>query len=209
MNSIINSQELFHLSDPFANQPYRLSPVKEQDDWFNSKMAYLLFTGQKQPPEPVTLKPAMGGRPMDILWSSFPPVLCVSQKIIDIFKKNNFKGWGIYPVKIYDKQSVLLPGYNGFSVISTVGNQDISRSKIFVKPPPTPKGKPMEMYHGLYFDESKWDGSDIFRVEAAHIIITKAVRDVLKKNKIRNILLTPLTEHEILTFTYKITHANK
>jgi hypothetical protein len=209
MDKAINYQNLFHLSDPLANQPYRITTVESQKSWINSKMVFLLFTGQMQPSEPVILKPAMGGRPMDILWSDFPPILCVSQKIIDLFNKNKFKGWGTYPVKIYDKQDVLLPGYYGFSVISTVGEYDVSRSKIIVKPPPIPKGKPMEMYKGLYFDESKWDGSDIFRVEAARIIITKAVKDALQKEKIRNIELEPLDEYETLTFMYKNTHANK
>lgn len=181
-NKAVNYSELFDLSDPLANQPYRLSPVNEQDKWLDQDKIFLMFQGKWQPPEPVILKPVMGGRPMDILWSGCPPIMTVSQRIIDILLDYRFKGWATYPVQVYDKHEKLLPGYYGFAVKSSVGKPDLKRSKIITRTL-VEGGKPAEFYQGFYFNEDNWDGSAIFRIDAAHIVVTGPVKEVLKRKK--------------------------
>jgi len=141
---------------------------------------------------------------MDILWSTYPPIVCISQRLVDILKNNNFTGWTTYQVKVFDKQGNSLPGYYGLSITSSVGRRDFSLSQIVLKPISS-HGKPTEVHRGLYFKKERWDGSDIFRIEDSHKIMTKKVKEVLVREKIRNILLTPLAEYETPTFMEKNT----
>lgn len=88
-----------------------------------------------------------------------------------------------------------LPEYFGFAVTGRGGESKRDRSEVVTKPPPVPGGKPYQVYKGLYFDESQWDGSDIFLVDAK-IVVTKAVRDAFKQSKISNVLFTCLIDVE-------------
>jgi hypothetical protein len=196
MPKIIDYNELYYLHDPDATRPLLLNPIQ---DWISTRRAVELFTGEWQPPEPVTFKATRGRQATDILWSLIP-IICVSQRIIDIFTENGFTGWGTYPAEVYDRDEKLLPGYYGLSVISYAGEQDFSRSRRIFKPPIIPSGKPLEVVKGMYFNEALWDDADIFRLKAAFIIVTRRVRDALKKAKIINVNFTPLTEVELNSY---------
>ena len=52
------------------------------------------------------------------------------------------------------------------------------------------------MYKGFYFDESQWDGSDIFLV-GGHKVVTLPVQKAFKRAKVSNVRFTPLMEVEI------------
>jgi hypothetical protein len=184
---------LFEMSDPLANRPLRLDP---QQNWIDQEMVNNLFYGLAQPPEPIKFIPQSGKQATDVLWSSYPPLFCISQKVVDIFLKNKFTGWGTYPVEVYDHNHNFLPEYYGFSIKSYAGKRDCSRSTRVMKPP-VPGLKPSGVYIGTYFDESMWDGSDIFRIQHAVKIVTKAVVQIFKQNKITNVRFTPLLETEI------------
>ena len=197
---------LYQLHDPLANRPFRLDPIDE--DWIHKLDACALFQGKFQPVKPVTLKAAMGGQATDFLWSRLPPLVCVSERVIALLNKYKFSGWSTYPVKVYDRKNNYLDGYYGFAVTSSVGEDkkdiDISRSQIVTKPPIVPGGKSYMVYKGLYFDESKWDGSDIFRL-IGYIIVTSQVREMFKKEKITNVRFDSLIDHESDVSDFKTT----
>lgn len=183
--------ELFLLEDPFAKKILRLTALQ---DWAVEK-AWPLFKGEWLPPEPVIFKPFRGTSPADFLWSG--PLVCISQKVMDLLSANWCTGWSIFPAVVHDGTGGILPGYSGLVVKSSVGKRDVTRSPVLTLPPIVHGGRPPIVYKGMYFDESRWDGSDIFRIEAGHIVITKPLREIFKKNKITNIMLTPLSEVEI------------
>ncbi len=181
------------MSDPLANRPLRLDP---QQDWIDQEMVNNLFYGSAQPPEPIKFIPQSGKQATDVLWSSYPPLFCISQKVVDIFLENKFTGWGTYPVEVYDHEHNVITGYYGFSIKSYAGAQDFSRSPRVMKTW-SPHHEPSAFYIGTYFDESMWDGSDIFRIQYAVIIVNKAIVQTFKQNKITNVRFTPLLETEI------------
>ena len=190
---------LYKLYDPLATRPFILSVPQ---DWIDIPKANQLFYGTWQPPEPVLLKAVSGGQAADVLWTGLPPLFVVSQKVIDILHRNRFTGWGIFPVEVYDRKGAPLPRYQGFSIKSYAGKQDYSRSTFIMKPL-VPGGKPSGVYKGTFFDESKWDGSDIFRIQHAIIIVTKPVMQEFKRNKIANVRFTPLLKTETDELIYE------
>jgi hypothetical protein len=197
----IKYSELFMIKDPLATRPLRLSP--REQNWLHGQQVDSLFKGEWQPPEPVILQAIMGGSIVDFLWTDYIPLLCISDRIIDLLLNNHCTGWSTYPVKVYDRQKNYLPGYHGLAIKHSVGEIEINRSGIITKPPMTPKGRPRRVYKGIFFDENKWDGSDIFRIESFFMIVTKKVRDILKQSKITNIRLTALSEVELDTIIFK------
>jgi hypothetical protein len=62
-------------------------------------------------------------------------------------------------------------------------------------------GRTSKAYVGYYFEEDKWDGSDIFRVNH-DIIVKRSVRDALLKTKIRNVDFIALPEEETNVLAY-------
>jgi hypothetical protein len=201
-SNIIDYGTLFLLDDPLATRPFRLSPRGQ--NWLHSQQVDSLFRGEWQPPEPIVHEAVMGGNAFDFLWTDYMPLLCVSDRIIDLFTINHCTGWSTYPVKVYDRQKNYLPGYHGLAVKHSVGEIDITRSTIVTKPPFIPNGQPWKVYKGIFFDESKWDGRDIFRIEAFYIIVTKKVKDIFKRAKITNIHLTALSEVELDTAIFEV-----
>jgi hypothetical protein len=189
MPTNIDCSAMFSLSDPLADRPLRFAPV---EDWIDKAAAIALFYGQLQPLRPVILHTSMGGIPYDFVWSVLMPMVCVSRRVVDLFQSAGIIGWGLYPVKLYGRQGQLVRDYYGFSVISYAG-EDIRRSQIVIK---DWGGKPVRFYKGVYFHESEWDGSDIFRIQHARIAVTLKVRNILKNNKVTNIKLEPLADVE-------------
>ena len=103
----------------------------------------------------------------------------------------------MYPVEVFGRKGEPLPKYHGLSVIGPDCVRDRSRSQIVDKPPPVDGGRGYQVYHGLYFDENQWDGSDFFRVLGIATVVTDKVYRIFKRAKVTNVRFTPLTEVEI------------
>jgi hypothetical protein len=196
MSISLNYAELYSLTDPFGTQAIRLD-FGENMEWMTSQYAWSLFKGQiAHTDKSINLQGYQGRRPMDFLWSAFVPLRCISKWVVDLLQANRVTGWAIYPVQVHDRDGKLLPDYFGFAVTGRGGSFDSSMSEVVTKSAP---GKPYQAYIGYYFDESNWDGSDIFLV-SNRIIIKRRVRDLFRKEKVRNILLTSLPEVETPTY---------
>lgn len=192
----IDFRTLFELDDPLANRPLRLT-IKDEYDWLTVEQARALFAGRLSKLErPLRLDAYAGGQATDFLWSAFPPLVCISRRVVTLWEERGFTGWSVYPVEVYDRKGEQLPDYSGFAVTRPRLKRDRSRSEIITKPPPAPGGKSYQVYKGLYFDEQEWDGSNIFLVGGS-IVVTQSVRDTCKKAKISNVRFTPLVEVEI------------
>jgi hypothetical protein len=196
-----NYNDFYKMSDPLATKPFILH-IKQ--NWVDIPKANQLFYGTWQPPEPIILQAISGGQVADVLWTSLPPLLCISQRLVDILFEHKFTGWGTFPVEVYDRKGVSLAGYSGFSIKSYAGKQDFSRCTIIMKPPvPGFSLPPVRFYIGTFFNETKWDGSDIFRIQHAVMIVRKRVMQEFKKNRITNVRFTPLLETETSESIYK------
>lgn len=190
----VDYTKLFWLHDPFNRGIIRLDV---QNEWVDIPRAWAMFKGEYFPREPVKFYQFMGSRTADFLWSGMIPLVCISEKVYDLLSSHKFVGWTTYPAIIYDKKGNQLPGYSGLTIKSDAGIQDLTRSPVITKPPITPKGKAYQVYKGMYFDEGKWDGSDVFLIQNGYIVITKAVRDVLVAEKVTNLRLVSLAEYEV------------
>lgn len=194
--------ELFEISDPLATQPLRLSPVEE---WVDSHKARLLFRGEWQPPEPVVLRADRGGQATDILWTTFPPLVCISRRLVELLQEHRFTGWSTYPVEVYGRRGEQLADYFGFAVTGRAGEHDLRRSQVVIKPPPVEGGQPWEVLKGIYFENDFWDGSDFCLMGSTiSIIVTRRVVQAFKRAKIRNVEFTPLPEVETPAAVYKV-----
>ncbi len=193
----MNYSELYIFQDPFSNRWLRLDPVSE---WITIDNARKIAYGQCKPSEPVVFKGYRGGPVADIR-TGLSCLFCVSEKVINILKDNHFTGWSTYPVEVSDREGNNLPGYYGFAVVSYAGERDLSRSPIVVTYT-SPDGRTSKAYKGFYFDENKWDGSDIFRVHPSWIIVSKAVKETFTKAKIRNVEFIALPDVETSTLVY-------
>lgn len=195
-------EHFFRLSDPLANRPLRLRPI--DDDWLGNKEAWLLFYGRLQLSGPLKMRAAMGGQATDFLWSQFPPLLCVSERVVRLLENEEFVGWATYPVEVYDRKGAPLPGYYGLAITGPVLDHDLRRSPLVTLPPIVPRGMPPRVYRGLYFAEEKWDGSDFFLVKAGWKVVTRRVAEAFRRNRITNIRLTPVPEVEMDAILFRI-----
>lgn len=187
----------FHrLSDPLANRPLRLSPTDDAVELIPDNEAYPLARGLWQPPRALVLRASMGGQATDFLWSTYTPIVCVSERVLRLLENEEFVGWGTYPVEVYDRKGSPLPGYWGFAVLGPNLEHDRSMSAVLTKPPPTLRGHEYQVYKGLYFRADGWDGSDFFLVEG-FTVVTERVRKEFKRHRITNVRLTSLVEVEV------------
>lgn len=186
----------FHeLSDPLATRPLRLSVLK-YSRWVTNAYAWELFRGRVYLDRPLNLGIQSGGQLTHFLWSSFPPIVCISTYVVELLQAYGVTGWTTYPVEIYGRKGEPLTGFNGFAVTGSECRRDRSRSEILTRQA-VPEGEHFEVYKGLYFYEEDWDGSDIFRVRSSGgTIVIDKVKKIFKQAKVTNVKLTPLPEVE-------------
>jgi len=184
----------FKLYDPLASRPLRLG-VRGYSDDLTRDQVRSLFRGNLRFNYPLKLGAYSGGHATDIIWSGFTWLVCVSDRIVNLLQANGVTGWSTFPVELFGRKGEPIPAYHGFSVNGPEYKRDRSRSTIITKQA-VPGGKPYQVYKGLYFEEKRWDGSDFFIV-FNQIIVTNKIHDIFKKNKISNVLFTPLSEVEI------------
>jgi hypothetical protein len=147
--------------------------------------------------EPLIFKAGRGGKATDVLWAYDVFIYFFSESLRRLLSEEGVSGWTTYPVELYDRKGNHLPGYQGIAVTGRECRRDRSRSQIVDKPPPAPGGQGRQVYRGLFFDESQWDGSDMFWVSEVGIVVTEKLYRLFQRHKIRNVEFTPLSEVEI------------
>lgn len=191
----------YTLEDPLAAQPLR---VNHEGDHLTIEQAIQLFRGKWKPDSPIKLSAYQGGQATDFLWSCLPPLVCISQRVVDVLQTNNITGWSTYTVEVYGRKGELLPGYHGFAVTGGDCRRDRSRSLILTRRAAL-GGELYHVYSKLFFLEEDWDGSDIFWVKSfGGIVVTDKVRKTFRRAKVKNAKLTPLPNVEIDVLLDKI-----
>ncbi|MBQ3711831.1 MAG: hypothetical protein II891_05490 [Bacteroidales bacterium] len=114
------------------------------------------------------------------------PIL-VSDNLLKILTDNQITGWRSYPVLVYDKKGNEIRGYNGFTVTGRGGEVKFLKDKDRI---PYDNRKPF-----IQWDKSQWDGSDFFWVKPLYLFATKRVQDVFKREKIKYLRLSPLSDY--------------
>jgi hypothetical protein len=141
------------------------------------------------------MKGASGSTACDWVSTSTAYISIVSTRLVNAIRQ--FRGWRTFPVCVYGKHGKRIPGYHGLAVIGRCGPIDNSRSVQQWRPPKAVTGKPYRAWVGLYFDESSWDGSDIFMPECTALIcVTEPVKESVTRARLTNVRLVALSEME-------------
>ena len=195
-SKLLRTDTLFELSDPMAVEPFRLRSRLPANARAGGIDVELLSQGKSKLEKPIQFDVAQGLKATDFLWTQLVTPVCVLERVIDILRKKEVTGWSTYPVEVFDQKGNLCADYHGLAVTGGICEADYSRSVVVTKPPPTSRGKSIDVYKGLYFDESKWDGSDMFWVGGVRVVVDK-VKRIFEQNKVENVRITPLAEREI------------
>ena len=146
-----------------------------------------LLRGHSTPLKRLQVKWAMGKAvPSDVIWTTLAIPVLFSTRVISILESNGFSGWSKYPVNVLDKNGNTVAGYYGISIIGRCGETDESRCERVNREFP---GGVFPVYKGIYFDETLWDGADIFTStnETGFVFVTGDVKAAFERVEIPNI----------------------
>ena len=124
---------------------------------------------------------AMGASaPGPVLWTtSLFPVL-LSKGLAEELRRRGVAGWTTYPVDVTGRNGEELGEYCGLVVIGRCGPVDMERSETVSRSFP---GGMFPMRRGLFFEESSWDGSDIFMSsKEAFIFVTGRAKQAFEES---------------------------
>ncbi|MEM9859824.1 MAG: hypothetical protein AAF843_20905 [Bacteroidota bacterium] len=181
--------QFYSLQSAFKSNSIGLEPIEPFDDvsFFTGRNGRYLF------------KCVFGNKKYDILTGGFAYIFIVSEKFIDALG-NNFSGWKQVPLEIQSENGESMEGYFGLAVKGVCGPIKNELSKKVILHPRTKNGPSRSGYIGLYFDESTWDGSDVFSpANSNYIFITGKVKNELERSNLTNILIEPIGEIENLS----------
>jgi hypothetical protein len=180
-------ENIFSLGEPWATRPYRGS-LRESSEKLDS---HALKRGEITPSKPIAIVPYGGREPGDFIWTDALTFL-VSERVLSLFRQRRVSGWSTYPVQVYDRERQLIPGFSGFAITGRCGKIDPALSTPIQKQMPA---RIVQRYKGYLFDSATWDGSDIFAPDTtAFAFVTKAVCDLLRSVKAKNVQFRPITE---------------
>jgi hypothetical protein len=200
MPSFPGFERLYVLDDPFAKRYLRGRMEYDGD-------ALSLTLGEAQTDEAIAVKWAMGGRePADVVWTTLLSPLLIHCRIRDLLLEERVTGWTTYPVLLSGKNGKPYPDYVGLSVLGRCGTQDLTRSSVVVKQYP---GGWFPHLKGQYFDESSWDGHDLFMERRnargsgnAAIFASEKVVQAAWRAKVTNVSFTRLTDVSVAANVY-------
>ena len=171
------------------NKFYELEPTFAKK-WFWGRSitkidcAVLAERGMRGFKGPLHVKIVDGTVPGDFLWEGFG-VLIVSSKVLEIWR--SFEKFETYNVIIQGNVSPV--EYTGVAILGRAGPFDPVKSKAVFSKESDENIKPvMTNMEGFYFDEDKWDRSDLCTIdEFPHCsLVTEKVIKAMKQAKITN-----------------------
>jgi hypothetical protein len=99
-------------------------------------------------------------------------------------------------VRLFGADGAEINGYHGLGVSGRCGRLQPDRSAEVMTVGPI--GQPMVAYEGLLFDETEWDGSDVFLsvTDSGYIFIVDAVRRALESAKVKGVVFERVDRYE-------------
>jgi len=154
-----------------------------------------LIRGEMNLKSPITYRYHLGSKPLDLIETTFPARHLLSRRFVQALTAGGFTGWSTYPIRVLGKDGREIVGYHGFSITGKCGPVDWSRSERVDR---AFRGSTKTYLRGVYFDETTWDGSDVFLVEgSARICVVQSVYEVLKPLFLTNVDFLPLSQEMV------------
>jgi hypothetical protein len=124
------------------------------------------------------------------------PIIIISGKVVSILQTQRFRGWTTYPVNLLGRDREHIPDFHGLAILGRCGPLQPERSAAITVQGPS--GSQVEVFKGRYFDETKWDGSDLFMPNdgTGLVFMMPSVRDALRRAKATGALIALAVEHE-------------
>jgi hypothetical protein len=179
----------YEIGEDFTHGAVRVEAVDEIAD------PYALTRGEVTLREPIRFRHDEGSRFYDYVGTTWAVLHIVSDRIVDLLRRNGFTGWTMYRVEITDRVGQPITGYHGLAVTGRCGPIDDQLSGIAILPPPVPEGRAMPHHVGMLFRPETWDGSDIFTpAGTAFVFVSEHVRDALAEAQVTNLRMQRLSE---------------
>ena len=141
-----------------------------------------LLRGALVPTAPVGFKIFMGAKAGDWIVGGTTHLALLSERFITALQDLGATGWSSYPVVVADAKVGYLDGYRGLSVHGRCGPVLLSERVASIRR--VGPGPPLRLWRGLPFDESTWDGSDIFMSSGPVTAVMVSRRVALEMNKL-------------------------
>lgn len=144
-----------------------------------------------RPPQPLQLGWAQGSRLVDFTGTTAVLPDVISDRFFDALHASGATGWTTYPIELRGRNEELIEGYCALAVTGRCGPRQDERSRIEIRA--VPSGKSCAFKVGWYFDETTWDGSDVFVPKGtSFVFVTDKVKRALEKAKVTNVKFTTL-----------------
>jgi len=147
---------------------------------------HAVYLGAERP-QPMHVKIRTGTRPGDMIFAT-PNV--ISERFLTMLRDCDATGYTTFPVALI-KAGDCVANFFGLRVYGRGGSFDEARSKAYHG-----TAGALDGYDGIYMDESRWDGSDVFFIPGVGVslYVTERVAEAIKKAKLVNVQLTPNDE---------------
>jgi hypothetical protein len=155
-----------------------------------------LLVGRAKPTTSVSFRQDSGKRPLDLIGTTSGATRLASDSFVSALKACGASGWTTFPVKLIARSGLEISGYHGLTVTGRAGPLDGTGTRIVKIPPRTPGGVETYEERGWSFEQSSWDGSDIFVPEGTiAICVVERVKSALEAAKLSNACYTSLYHH--------------
>lgn len=180
------------LQPAFKNGCLHVSPQESFD-------SFAFARGEWRPSHQLKFVHHSGRHPCDFVTTGYPGVRLISERLVDLMKRNRLSGWNECPVQVFDEHQDLVPGLYALQVIGRCGGIDTTTLPRAVEIGVDGVTE-FPVWKGLLFDLYTWDGSDIFIPESiddktnSHLIASNRVKRLFDEHKITNINCVPVKE---------------
>jgi len=184
--------QLFLVEAAFSRGALHVAPSGDIPDPFG------VFRGERRCPPGLRFHRVKGTKPMDLVGTTLPPLTLWSRRAFEVLSSAAMTGWEAQPVSVDLSEGRDSSDYSLLIVLGRSGPVDNSLSGRAVLPPPA-GGRTMPGWKGLFFDDSSWDGTDIFTpIDSGFVCVTRKVKELFEAKGFTNTRLDSLAAVERL-----------
>ena len=153
---------------------------------------FTLLRGESRPTGVPRFARVAGSEHTDLVGTTLPPLILVSNRLSAILERENLTGWKAVPAVVEIEDALDDHAYSLLVVTGKSGRIDDSLSQRAILPPPA-GGKASDGWRGLFFPPASWDRSDFFVPESTgYICISDRARTAISQARATNCRFEPL-----------------
>jgi hypothetical protein len=147
----------------------------------------------------ITFSVERGSVFLDLLDTGWGFLFLISDRLVRVLTDEKVTGWSPWEAIVRMPDGGGRSDYKGLSVQGSAGPIDVGAGQATLKPRRYGSGGAISTRLGLPFEQSSWDGTDIFVPSGTgYILCVERVRELFRKHGVTNARLTPIEEIEQL-----------